>query len=88
MALAMDPIRAVFNRLYISAITDDLGEDCSLVPRPIFPTAAGGLHHRYVHVGWITRSGDVIHPQLLGIWVWDETRKTGEWPGEMPALKW
>ena len=35
--------------------------DHSLVPRPRFPTAAGGLHHR---------SGDVIPPQLLGIWVW------------------
>ena len=35
----------------------------SLVPRPRFPTAADGLHHRYVESG---RSGDVIHPQLLG----------------------
>ena len=37
----------------------------SLVPGPRFPTAADGLHHRYVE-----RGGDVIHPQLLGIWVW------------------
>ena len=59
----------------------------SLVPRPRFPTAAGGLHHRYVESGIVPRprfptaagglhhryvesSGDVIHPQLLGIWVW------------------
>ena len=35
----------------------------TLVPRPRFPTAAYGLHHRYV-------SGDVIHTQLLGVWVW------------------
>ena len=41
-----------------------LSMQSSLVPRPRFLTAAGALHHRYVE------SGDVIHPQLLGIWVW------------------
>ena len=43
----------------------------SLVPRPKFPTAAGGLHHRH-----FPRSGDVIHPQVLGIWVWVRDYKT------------
>ena len=38
-----------------------LGEGGSLVPRPRFPTAAGGLHHRYVvtvgNLGLGTRQG-------------------------------
>ena len=32
------------------SILKSWGND-SLVPRPIFPTAAGGLHHRYVESG-------------------------------------
>ena len=49
----------------------------SLVPRPRSPTAAGGLHHRYVESGHFPRSGDVIHPQLLGIWVWGRDYRGG-----------
>ena len=41
------------------------GGGFSLVPRPRFPKAAGGLHHRYVESGF-PRSGDVIHPPAVG----------------------
>ena len=33
----------------------------SLVPRPRFPTAAGGLHHRYVESGGLVRVNDLIN---------------------------
>ena len=38
---------------------------CSLVPRPRFPTAADGLHHRYVEMGLVHRSN------FLVLWILD-----------------
>ena len=58
-----------FNRPTYLPVSQRLRKLLSLVPRPRFPTAAGGLHHHF------PRSGDVIHPQLLGIWVWGRDYK-------------
>ena len=48
--------RALKHRLLLRVVLvgpclENLLGFASLVPRPIFPTAAGGLHHRYVESG-------------------------------------
>eukprot|EP00731_Ephydatia_muelleri_P000792 Em0001g792a len=73
---AVSKLHIIYSKLGIPLATH---KSDSLVPRPRFPTAAGGLHHRYVESA---RSGDVIHPQLLGIWVWGRDYKS---EGALPS---